>query len=181
MRETKVITGKVRASYVNVFETIHNEMSKRDEYSMTILIPKSEVETVRLIKEACKAAIEKKWGAKPPQRLRNPLRDADAEASAKGVDPAPGYAEHFFVKLKTYLKPGIVTRENKPVTDTEAFMSGDYCRVSITAAAYDTAGNAGVSFWLNNIQVLERGEPLGRSRAEDEFGNEYAREDCPFD
>ena len=51
------------------------------------------------------------------------------------------------------------------------FVSGDYGRVSVTAWAYDTAGNTGVSFWLNNIQLLEKGESLGgKSSAADDFG-----------
>ncbi len=34
----KVITGEVRASYVNIFKTRFNDLSGKEEYSMMILI-----------------------------------------------------------------------------------------------------------------------------------------------
>lgn len=48
-------------------------------------------------------------------------------------------------------------------------MSGDYGRVSMNAYGYDQKGNKGVAFGWNNAQFLEKGEPLGRARAEDDF------------
>jgi len=51
------------------------------------------------------------------------------------------------------------------------FVSGDYGRVSVTAYAYSQAGNNGVAFWLNNIQMLEKGDALGsKASALDDFG-----------
>ena len=51
------------------------------------------------------------------------------------------------------------------------FVSGDYGRVSVTAYAYSQAGNNGVAFWLNNIQMLDKGEALGsKASAIDDFG-----------
>jgi hypothetical protein len=45
-------------------------------------------------------------------------------------------------------------------------------RVSLNAYAYSQAGNNGVSFGLNNILLLKKGQPLGGSKpsAADDFG-----------
>jgi hypothetical protein len=42
--------------------------------------------------------------------------------------------------------------------------SGDFGRVSLNAYAYSQAGNNGVSFGLNNIMLLAKGDPLGGAR-----------------
>jgi len=171
----KVITGKVRASYVNVFQARFNEMSGKEEYSMAIIIPKTEKETIQKIKDAAKAVAENKWGAKVPAGLRNPLRDADKEAEEKDEKVDPAYENSYFMNIKSKDAPEIIDAKRNPVIDSMEFISGDYCRVSMGAFAYDTKGNKGVSFGLNNIQVLGKGEPLGKSRAEDEF-DEYKDE-----
>lgn len=160
----KVVTGKVRGSYVNVFRPRMNGMSGKDEYSMMILIPKSDETTVGKIKAAIKHVMAEKWSGKTPSNFRSPLRDGDEE---HGVEP---YTGHYFMNLKSTDKPGIIDKDRQELIDSDAFISGDYCRVSMGAYAYDVSGNRGVSFGLGNIQVLAKGEPLsGRARAADEF------------
>lgn len=167
---TKVVTGKVRGSYVSVFHPKKSNFNDKEEYSMTVLIPKEDKTTVEAIKRAIKAAAEKKWGSKIPPGLRNPLRDEEAEAASKGETPRPEYAGHFFINVKSKDAPGIVDARRQQVLDPKDFMSGDYCRVSMNAYPYEQAGNRGVAFGLGNIQVLEKGAPLGgRTRAEDDF------------
>lgn len=161
----KVITGKVRASYVNVFRKKVNAQSGKEEYSLQLLIPKSDKKTVEKIEAAIAAATEGKWGKKAPAKLRNPLRDGDEE---HGIAP---YVGHYFMNVKSDNKPQVVDGGLQEIIDERDFQSGDYCRVSINAYAYDVTGNRGVSFGLNNIQVLAKGEPLGgtSSRASDDF------------
>lgn len=167
---TKVITGKVRASYVNVFRPRQNNLSGTEEYSMMIIIPKDDEKTVDALKAAIKEAAQSKW-PKPPKGLRSPLRDADAEAEAEGEDAAPHLVGCYFMNVKSKQKPQVVDRQRYEITEPSAFQSGDYCRVSLGAFAYDVNGNRGVSFGLNNVQVLAKGEPLGggQARARDEF------------
>ena len=171
-QQRKVVTGEVRGSYVNVFSTRLNDLSGKEEYSMMILIPKEDKETVADLKKAIKAAVDDKWGSKRPANLRNPLRDGDSESDLPdtveaGEEP---YAGHYFMNLKSSQKPGIVDVNVQPVIDEGDFRSGDFCRVSINAYAYDQKGNKGVAFGLNNIQVLRKGLPLGGvSRPENDF------------
>lgn len=161
----KVVTGKVRGSYVNVFRPRMNDMNGKDEYSMAILIPKTDSATVGKIKAAIEEAKKDKFASKTPSNFRSPLRDGDEE---RPDDEA--YAGHYFMNLKSQNRPGIVDKERQEVIDSDAFISGDYCRVSMNAYAYDVNGNRGVSFGLGNVQVLEKGDPLtSRARAEDDF------------
>lgn len=178
--KTKVITGKCRGSYVNVFKPRLNDLTGKTEYSMQLLIPKSDKATVQAIRNAIEGALLSKFGGKKPGQWRNPLRDGDTETTQDG-DPLPeSYKGHFFMNVKSTERPGIVDADRNDVLDPGAFMSGDYCRVSINAYAYDQKGNKGVSFGLQNIQVLAKGEPLGgRARAADEFGD--WREDADND
>lgn len=166
----KVITGKVRASYVNVFRPRLNDLNGEEEYSMQLIIPKADTATVGKIKDAIKEAANDKWAGKPPKGLRNPLRDADAEAQAADEPVAPHLKGCYFMNVKNKQRPGLVDKDKLEVLDAQEFQSGDYCRASINAYAYDTKGNRGVAFGLNNVQVLAKGDPLGnRTRAEDDF------------
>jgi len=166
--DTSVVTGQGRGSYVSIFTPRLNELSGKEEYSMSFLIPKDDKDTIRNLNDAVEAATAAKWpdtGKRPPN-LRHPLRDGDAE---KPNDPA--YDGCYWINVKTKNMPGIVDAKVQPVIDARDFVSGDYCRVSVNAYAYDQKGNRGVAFGLNNVQVTGKGEPLsgvGR-RAEDEF------------
>ena len=167
---TKVITGKCRGSYVHVFAPRRNDLNGKDEYSLTLLIPKTDTDTVGSVKAGIKAAAEARWGAKLPPKLDNPLRDGDGERPRGGSYPEE-YAGHWVLNAKSTQKPGVVDANVQDVIDPDAFLSGDYCRASVNFYAYDQAGNRGVGCGLNNVQVLGKGDPLsGRARAADDFG-----------
>ena len=59
MSQTKVITGKVRFSYAQVFEPkAMNETDPR-KYSISLLIPKKDEKTLNKIKAAIEAPLKK--------------------------------------------------------------------------------------------------------------------------
>lgn len=97
---TKVVTGKkTRWSYANVWEPKATQDGKL-KYSVSIIIPKSDVETVKKIKAAIKAAYDEgqaklKGNGKSVPSINNiklPLRDGDEE---RPDDEA--YANSYFV------------------------------------------------------------------------------------
>jgi len=170
----RFLTGVVRASYLSVFQPRLNEMSGNEEYSMMILIPKSDNQTIQKLQEGIKQALSEKFGNKIPARWRNPLRDGDIEGDGGLPEGTPlgaePYAGHYFMNVKSKTKPGVVDQNVEPIIDASEFVSGDYCRVSVKPYAYDAKGNKGVSFGLGNVQFVRKGEPLGSDvRAEDEF------------
>ena len=172
---TRAVTGKCRASYANIMRPKRNELNGKEEYSVVVLVPKSDTETINALKSAAKTAIAVKWPSQPPKGLRNPLRDGDTDTKQDGSELGPEYKGHFFFNCKTDAsknKPAVIDAHGRDLIDPDAVQSGDYIRVSINAAAYDSAGNRGVSYYLNNVQLVAKGEPLGSARptAAQEFG-----------
>ena len=164
---TKVVTGKARLSYVNVFQPRAQEEGKDPKYSVCILIPKSDTATVDKVKAAIEAAKQagiSVWGGKIPPGLKVPLRDGDTERDS------PEYRGHFFINASSKQKPGVVDAQVNPILDQNEIYSGVYGRVSVNFYTYNQAGNRGIGAGLNNVQKVADGEPLsGRARAEDDF------------
>lgn len=176
---TKVITGKVRLSYVHIF-TPQSVDGGDEKYSTAILIPKSDKETLRKIKAAIEAAKElgkSKWGGKIPANLKTPLRDGDEERPDDEV-----YAGHYFLNATSKNKPGIAKPIGKgpdgktkfqEITDTTEVYSGCYAKVSLNFYPFDQRGNRGVAAGLNNIVKVQDGDFLGgRASVQDEFADE---------
>jgi len=163
----KVITGKVRLSYVSVFE-----MNDKGKYSTAILIPKSDKETLDKIKAACELVkadpkASTTWGGKFLSSFKMPLRDGDTD---RDVEKSPEYKGHFFMNCNTSLKPGVVDAQMNPIMDKSEVYSGCYARVSINMFPFNVDGNKGIAAGLNNVQKLAEGDTLtGRTRAEDDF------------
>lgn len=167
---TKVVTGKVRLSYAHVWEPASINDSK-PKYSVSLIIPKSDKETIKKINAAVDAAIEEgiaKFGGKKPNKaaLKLPLRDGDTEREDEA------YKNSFFVNANSTTAPQIVDRAVNPILDREEVYSGCYARVSVNFYAYNTNGNRGIACGLGNIQKVADGEPLGgRTNAKDDFGS----------
>ena len=172
---TRVVTGKVRLSYVHLFEAYTSDPEEQEaRYSVTILIPKKDKATLAKINAALEAAKEEgkktKWDGKIPPNFKSTLHDGDEEAD---LERNPEYAGHMYMAMSSKQRPGVVDENLNPILDSTAVYSGCYGRVSINAFPFAAKGNKGVSFGLNNVQFLEDGEPLGgRTRAEDDFADE---------
>ena len=175
---TKVITGKARFCYVNVFEPTSMVEGGDKKYNICILIPKSDTKTVERIKAAIEAAkvvgkakIADKNG-KIPSTIKTPLRDGDEERSD---DPA--YENCWFINANSTRKPSIVDKDLNPIMSQDEFYSGCYGRASISFYAFNVQSK-GIAAGLNNLQKLEDGEMLaGGSSANEDFGGDNAWDD----
>ena len=173
---TKVITGiKTRWSYANVWEpkSINGGAPK---YSVSLIIPKSDVKTVEALKNAIQAAYDEgqsklKGSSKSVPALssiKTPLRDGDAE---RPDDEA--YKDSYFINANSATAPGIVDAARNPIIEHSEVYSGVYGRASINFYAFNSNGNKGIACGLNNLQKISDGEPLGgKTRAEDDFADE---------
>ena len=175
--QTKVITGKVRFSYANVF--VPTSVSENDEkkYNCSILIPKSDKATIDKIKKAIAAALEAgvtKFGGKIPKNYKNPLRDGDIDR-----EDDEAYADHYFINASSKRQPGVVDSSLDPILDSSEFYSGCYGRASINFYAFNSSGNKGIAAGLNNLQKLQDGERLGAAAAsaEEDFGEGFEDDD----
>ena len=161
---TKVITGKdTRLSYFNGWEP-KSINGGPEKYSVSLLIPKDDKETITAIEKAIDAAIEEgigKFGGKKPNKAAiNGDIERDDEA----------YKGHYFINANSVTAPQIVDKAVKPILDRSEVYSGCYARVSISFYAFNSNGNKGIACGLGNIQKIRDGEPLGgRSNAADDF------------
>ncbi len=166
--DTKVITGKVRLSYAHLFKPVAISEGQEPKYSVCLLIPKSDKETLKKIRAAIEAAKQagiSLWGGKIPANLKLPLRDGDEERPDQSE-----YAGHYFVNATSKQRPGIVDKQLNEILDSTEVYSGCYARASVNFYPFNQAGNKGIACGLNNIQKLADGDYLGgRSRPEDDF------------
>lgn len=174
---TRVVTGEVRLSYAHLFEPQSIQGSK-PKYSVSLIIPKSDRETIGKIEQAIAAAIEAgsaKFGGKRPNKaaLKLPLRDGDVERDDEA------YKGCFFVNANSTLPPEVVDQDLNPVLSPAEVYSGCYARVSLNFYAFNTNGNRGIACRLGNVQKLCDGEPLGggRTSASDDFAAFSAGDD----
>lgn len=170
--DTKVVFGPCRLSYTYLFHKFDPKGDgKNAKYMTNVLIPKSETETIKALKEAIEAAkakgIKSKWGGKEPKKLDLPLRDGDERD--KDIDT---YADHYYINAKCSTRPGIVDAKGTTIVDEEEIYSGIWGYVSVTFYPYDSNGNRGVACGLNNIMKFKDDERLGgRSSAESDFAD----------
>ncbi len=181
MKVCKVMTGLGIISYAFIWEPRAEEEGKTPKYSVSFLIPKSDVKTLTNIKNAINAAAVlgqvDKWNGKIPDPLKHPLRDGDKEADEKGEE----YRGHYFFNASSTRKPRIVDFNIQDIVDQDEVYSGCKCRISCNFYAFNTNGSKGVACGLNHVQKIKDGEPLGgsRSKAEDDFADSSDL-DLPF-
>ena len=178
---TKVITGNVTLSYVNLVnpKSINGSTPR---YGCSVLIEKSDKKTIDAINAGIAAAYEadiaKLKGnskiAPPLIALKTPIRDGDAERPG---DEA--YANRFFLNAHANSKPGIVQitqREPElilePITDPDEIYSGMKAKVSLSFFGYNNSGNKGIGVSINNVLKVGDGPRLGgKASAAEDFGD----------
>lgn len=174
-------TTEVRLSYTNLLTPRSQQNSDGTmgalTYSTAVLIPKTDVDTIKGIKAAIAEALAegktKKWGGKVPSNLKNPLRDGDDDRSDD-----PEYKGVFFVNAKgprAGKEPVILLGKNGQATESATVIySGVYARVSLQFYPFDTNGNRGIACGVTSVLSSERGEPLANvvtaESARAEFG-----------
>lgn len=169
----KVVTGTCTFSYLNCWEPKAAQDGGKPKYSVSLIIPKSDMKTVDRIRAAIQAAYEegasklKGNGKSVPalSAIRIPLRDGDRERPDDEV-----YRGCWFINANSDSAPGIVDANCQPILTRSEMYSGVKGRASINFYAYNVNGNRGIACGLNNLQKLSDGTPLGgKSRAEDDF------------
>ena len=147
---TKVITGEVRFSYVNLWTPTAFQEDGEKKYNVSLLIPKKDKKTVAAIEAAIeieKAKLLETLNLKVLPKTANvaELRDGDEEYPGDEIMAGMYY-------------------------------SGCYGKASINAYAFGDAKKPykGVALGINNVMKTKDGEHLGggRSSAEDDFADD---------
>lgn len=173
---TKVVTGKVRFSYANIFEPKASGDTGELKYSVMLLIPKSDTATLGKIKAAIAEAREsfcKKNGASAlPANPINPLHDGDGVKPNTGEPYGPECKGCYVISVSSKQKPVVVDAFSNPITDPAEVYSGCYGRASINFYGYNNK-KKGIGAGLLAIQKLHDGEPFGTVGSADDFNDGY--------
>lgn len=146
----------------------------KPKYSMTLIFaPNTDLTALQELERETVAA---DFGQKGLALLKTGgIRSAfRTDAEKKGYEPGS-----IFINVRTTRKPGVVFayagEDGKPkripedLIETELY-PGSKARISVNAFTYNTKGNKGVSFSLENVQKMGDGERIdGRRKAEDDF------------
>lgn len=181
---SKVVTNKVRFSYVNLMTPRVDPNSGKAKYSTTILLPKSDIATKQQIDVAIQNAIQEgakgAWKGVIPPQVSSPIHDGDG-VKQDGTPYGPECKGHWVFTASTsadpqFAKPEIIDVQGQPILSATEVYSGMYGRVSVVFAPYMFAGKKGIGCYLNNVQKLEDGEPLGATKASanEDFGTATA-------
>ena len=117
--DTKVVTGKVRLSYVHLFEPFSNNPDQDAKYSCVLLIPKSDKTTYNKLRAAQKSALENgktKFGGSIPKSWKDTIHDGDEEADLERNPGIVATALHC-VNAIPYVcaaRPGLLTYLDLP-------------------------------------------------------------------
>jgi len=177
---TKVVTGKVRFSYANIFEAKAPQGGGDPKYSVTLLIPKSDTATVEKMKAAIAEAREnfcKRNGANAlPLKPNHTLKDGDGTRDS-GDPFGPECHGCYVINVSSKQKPVVVDAFRNPVTDPGEVKSGDYGRAAINFFGYNSNGKKGISAGLLSIQKLHDGEAFGVTGSASDFDDGFAEAD----
>lgn len=104
-------------------------------------------------------AASEKWGNAVPKTVRSPFRkNEELDTPIAGI---PDDAIVMTFSANEDRRPGVVDARLQDIIDEAECYSGAIYRAQVRAFAYDTSGNKGISFGLQNLQKLEDGKPLG--------------------
>ncbi len=182
--KTKTVKMFVKGigSYMNVFvprkmKGPNGQEVGEPKYSLSLVIPKTDKETISRVKKAILEVATDAFGPTAPKMfakgvLKNILNDGDDKRNGEGV-----YENAVYFNTSSARKPGIVDINRQEVVDPDDCYSGCLVQVSVTFYAYDNVAK-GVSAGLNNIRVIQKGEHLdGRVVAtEEEWPEEEGEE-----
>lgn len=171
MSGTRVITGKVRLNYTNLFKPRAMDNVSEEKFSTTLIIPKKDIKTMKLIVDALELATENGmvlWGEYNPADIKVCVKDGDKD---KADDNA--YKESYYVNASSKYKPGVVDINLNEIIDEKQIYSGCYARCAVRFYPYIQENNIGIGCSIENVQKLCDGEILGRNTAADDFSIPY--------
>lgn len=176
-QETHAVTGKVRLIHCNLASPRVSKASGEPRYSVTLLIPKDDLETKALLDQAMEAAILdgviRLWNGRP-EKIQLPLWDGDEvqvwDSLPTARQPQEQYKGHWVLKAMSRRQPQVVDANLKPLSDASSLYSGIYGRVSVDFFPFANGERRGLLCGLVNVQKLADGERMGgRPNAREDF------------
>ncbi len=128
---TNVTTGEVRFSFVHLFKPYAFQLGQEEKYSCTVLVPKTDTDTMARINTAIEAAkqrgISDKWNGMQPPVIPTPVYDGDGVRPSDGMEFGAECKGHwvFTASAKADYPPEIVDRQGNPVINQSEIYNAD--------------------------------------------------------
>lgn len=167
--QTRVVTGEVRFSFVNLLKPRAMQPGQEEKYSVVILLPKSDVATKQRIDAAIEAAKQlgkTKWNGVIPPQVAIPVHDGDGVKPSDGMPFGEECKGHwvFSASTKADQPPKVVDANLNPILDPTEVYSGMYGKIAVNFGPYSYSGKKGIGCYIStNVQKTRDGEPLGAS------------------
>lgn len=182
----KLILKNVRFSYVRVFEAEQFNGVGEFNYSVVLLIPKTDTALVKQINDAVKAEAQDYFSRDPkfkgqvPANFKSPLRDGD-DPKKEGQ---AGYEGMYYITAKRkeeHGKPIVIDKSKQPITVKENIYSGSWGVASISLYGYNMSSeNRGITAGLNGIQKVTDDDRLDGGASVNDFEDLGDENDDPF-
>ena len=122
-----MLVGRFRASYAHVFEPSTPPGGGEAKYQITMLIPKSDVNTYNAVvaemNRALQEGLQKTFGGQMPARPSMPLYDGDG-TKQNGEPWGEECRGHWVLRASSRTRPSVVDINIQPILDPNAFYSG---------------------------------------------------------
>lgn len=167
----KLTTPRFQISFPWLFKPRPGQGEGAGKYEVNMLFPPGT--KLQVFEQAVVDCAVAEWGEKAKEdlkakRIKHPFKDQGLKAGIY-----EGYREGgIFFTCRSGMKPGVVNPDTDPVIDPEEAYPGRWAIATINPFTYNHAtGGRGVSFGLNNIQLLEHAPRwgAGRSTAKEDF------------
>ena len=162
-------TTELRISFPNLKEPRSAFEGAKPKFGADLLVPKTEEALINAINEACDKAIQeglnKVFNGKIPAKssLKSVLKDGDEKQDSN-------YHGHYYISASALVKPTLVGADPTiPLGDDETIVGGDYVCANLTFKAYNVGGSKGVTAYLNAVQLVKKGEPVGKKDPTKDF------------
>lgn len=168
----------VRFSYVTLKEPKQFNGQGKFNYSLQVLVPKSDTKAIAAINKAIEDAIAEGVASKKFNQAATknpkfwiPFRDGDQKAEEAEKTGSQDYLKgHMFFTPKNERRPGVVDDNLQPILDLDEVYSGCYGMVAVNFSPYSTQGGIGIGVYVNHVMKVEDGERLdGTESAESAF------------
>jgi hypothetical protein len=154
------------------------------KFSTQVLIPKTDKATIAALRAAEKAAVDEgNQGIFKGKGVtaESVIKDADEDGTAEDYPHTAGHL-YMSVSAREDFRPQVVDAGLNEITDQSQVYSGVYARVSVRSFPYTYgAKKRGVSFGLNNVQVIGGGDRLGGGTSAKQDFDAFTDEDADAD
>ena len=160
---TNVTTGEVRFSYAHLFKPYAAMPGQEERFGVTVLVPKSDADTMGRIHTAIEAAkqrgISDKWNGACPPMVPTPVYDGDGVRPSDGMPFGPECKGHwmFTASANADYPPEVVDKMGNPIMNQSDIYSGMYGRVNVTFFPYAFGAKKGIGCGLGPVQKLRDG------------------------